>query len=237
MSHPPAKCRNCSEIFPALGYRIENSHNISFFGNSYSPCPYCGGTADVLDGVYDFVGNAVKLVSGPATTWEALRSAAKIISDSQAAGESAEKTLERASEILPSLRNLKGKVQSLLLAAVFYAITKLADHYVDPLLDPPELTPAVIQTIVQDAVAEGLRRHDAAAKAAKISKVPTDQTLNTPSVKTSSDMEPIPPQFPKSMEKLLRQMAERYGIKPAQRIFDRNPKGDNYPDMEESKRK
>lgn len=121
VSHPPAKCRSCGKVHPATAFAMENSFGISFSGCQVA-CPFCGSISDVLDGTYDFYGDVVKLLSGPESTISVLKQLAQTVKDSVAAGESAEKTVERITEIAPWLNGIrnfaKGQVVSLVWAAL-----------------------------------------------------------------------------------------------------------------------
>jgi hypothetical protein len=58
----PAICRTCGTVFPS-GIVAENSRDISFTGSTAGPCPNCGGTGEIPDGLYDFVGDTVRVVA------------------------------------------------------------------------------------------------------------------------------------------------------------------------------
>lgn len=67
MINIPAVCNQCKNFFPGDAVP-EGSTNVTFNNKTVSPCPRCGGTGTVPDGVYNFFDNAIELVSGPEST-------------------------------------------------------------------------------------------------------------------------------------------------------------------------
>lgn len=103
--HPPGQCDSCGLVFPVTMIVGGEGAQISF-ANCLVGCPRCGSNAKILDGTYSFLGETVKLLSGPSSTIETLTKIAKAVSDSVAAGESAERTFDRVKEFAPWLANL-----------------------------------------------------------------------------------------------------------------------------------
>ena len=67
MLNIPAVCDQCKNFFPSDAV-AENSTNVTFENKAIGPCPRCGGTGHVPDGVYNFSENVIELVKGPDTT-------------------------------------------------------------------------------------------------------------------------------------------------------------------------
>lgn len=67
MLNIPAVCNQCNNFFPGDTVS-ENSTNVIFENKTVGPCPRCGGTGTVPDGVYNFYDNVIELVSGPEST-------------------------------------------------------------------------------------------------------------------------------------------------------------------------
>src|SRR5512136_1169416 len=59
----PAVCDSCGVIFSSV-FEVSDSTNISFYGCGSGPCPKCGGDGHIPDGVYNFIGNTIELLSG-----------------------------------------------------------------------------------------------------------------------------------------------------------------------------
>ena len=104
MPNPPAFCDNCGAIFPSeIGG--ENSTNITYI-NCSSPCPYCGGKGSIPDGVYNFTGDVIRLLSGPQKTVEQLQRLAKIITAARESSEEPSQTFEKIKREAPELRSI-----------------------------------------------------------------------------------------------------------------------------------
>jgi hypothetical protein len=65
----PAICETCNATFPS-GFFFSNATEIYLEGNTAGPCPKCGGMGRIPDGLYDFVGSSIRLLTGPARTVE-----------------------------------------------------------------------------------------------------------------------------------------------------------------------
>ncbi|NMM10809.1 MAG: hypothetical protein HHJ16_11095 [Polaromonas sp.] len=79
---------------------------MSFSGNSAGPCPKCGGWGHVPDGVFNFIGNTIEILSAPERTVSELRLLTQILSDAKANAESKEHVASRIEKELPALSKL-----------------------------------------------------------------------------------------------------------------------------------
>lgn len=153
--HPPAKCGNCGLVFNATGIAATNSTNITIIGGRHS-CPRCGHMANIGDGVYNFMGDRVKLIDGPPATIEMLQALARTVRDSVAAGEAPEKTVERAAEFLPWLKSWKG---ALAIQAAGLLINWAGSKALDKIFDsPPPEPPAITLQQLKDVFREELEK-------------------------------------------------------------------------------
>jgi hypothetical protein len=98
----PAFCDTCGTAFNS-GLFVENSKNISFAGNRSGPCPRCGGMGHVPDGVFNFIGNTIEILSAPERTVSELLDLAKILREARDKGENTEQVAARIQKELPSL--------------------------------------------------------------------------------------------------------------------------------------
>jgi hypothetical protein len=92
-------------VFPS-GIVAENSRDISFTGCTAGPCPNCGGTGEVPDGVYDFVGDTIRVVASTGYSRQQLeRLAALVVQAREARTPAADvvATLEREAPELAGL--------------------------------------------------------------------------------------------------------------------------------------
>lgn len=78
MPEVPAFCLNCGAIFGS-GIVLENVRRATLSGNRVGPCPVCGDTGEVPDGVYSFVDGTIKLISGPERTVHQLKRLARFL--------------------------------------------------------------------------------------------------------------------------------------------------------------
>lgn len=105
MPSVPAFCDTCGTVFNS-GIFVENSTNISFSGNLAGPCPSCGGMGHVPDGVFNFIGNTIEILSAPERTIADLTRLAQILREAKAKAETREQVVSRIEKELPSLSGL-----------------------------------------------------------------------------------------------------------------------------------
>jgi hypothetical protein len=58
----PAICDKCGTIFPS-GFAFEKGASATIVGSKSGPCPNCGGMGSIPDGLYEFVGETLNIVS------------------------------------------------------------------------------------------------------------------------------------------------------------------------------
>ena len=105
MPSVPAFCDTCSTVFNS-GIIVENSTNISFAGNRSGPCPNCGGMGHVPDGVFNFIGNTIEILSAPERTISELTRLAQILREAKANSETKEQVATRIEKEIPALSKL-----------------------------------------------------------------------------------------------------------------------------------
>lgn len=151
----PAFCDTCGTIFNS-GFFVENSTNISFSGNRSGPCPSCGGMGHVPDGVFNFIGNTIEILSAPERTVSELLGLAKLLREARTKGENREQVAARIEKELPSLsilakllptnkNELYGFLSVVIAAVTFY--TQSGDK-------PPSQTVVNVTQIVQQITTE-----------------------------------------------------------------------------------
>lgn len=192
--HPPAKCSNCGLVFHATAIAVSDSINVMITGSRQS-CPQCGHMASIGDGVYDFIGDKVTLTSGPESTADMLRALAQTVRDSIAAGESPEKTVERAAEFLPWLSGWKGRLAATAFnILVGWAGGKMLDKAFD---SPPPEPPAITLQELKDAFREELEK---AKQDGLLTQPPTPNPASRPS--PGAQRHPMLVKFPITAQKL-----------------------------------
>ncbi len=102
----PAICDNCDSIFPSL-FNFYNSNNISFTGCQAGPCPDCGGTGHIPDGIYNFIGDTIELLSGPQRSIDELKKLASILERARNNNTDPQSIGKEIDEKVPELSSLK----------------------------------------------------------------------------------------------------------------------------------
>jgi len=105
MPNIPAFCDTCGAVFNS-GFVAENSTNISFSGCGAGPCPNCGGMGHIPDGVFNFIGNTIEILSAPERTIAELTRLAQILREAKAKADTREQVVSRIEKELPSLSGL-----------------------------------------------------------------------------------------------------------------------------------
>lgn len=98
----PAFCDSCDTVFDS-GFYFEQNANVTLKGNTGGRCPKCGGIGHVPDGVFNFVGNTIQVLSAPERTIEELTRLARIIHRAKANDETREQVASHIEKELPSL--------------------------------------------------------------------------------------------------------------------------------------
>jgi hypothetical protein len=101
----PAFCDTCGTVFNS-GVFVENSREVSFAGNRSGPCPKCGGMGHVPDGVFNFIGNTIEILSAPERTRAELMRLAEILRQAKERSETKEQVAERIEKEVPGLAKL-----------------------------------------------------------------------------------------------------------------------------------
>lgn len=101
----PAFCNTCGAVF-ASGFNFENAIGVSFAGCGAGPCPRCGGTGHIPDGVFNFIGNTIEILSAPGRTIAELTRLAEILKDAKAKAETREEVASRIKKEVPTLSKL-----------------------------------------------------------------------------------------------------------------------------------
>lgn len=101
----PAFCDTCGTVFNS-GFFAENSSNISFTDCQSGPCPSCGGIGHIPDGVFNFIGNTIEILSAPERTISELMRFAQILREAKAKSETRDQVVDRVEKEIPSLSKL-----------------------------------------------------------------------------------------------------------------------------------
>ena len=102
----PAVCDNCGAFFPS-SINVINSIHVTFRDIGAGPCPKCGAFGHVPDGVYNFIGNTIQLLSGPSRTIFELDRLANILKKAKEEHTSLKEVKETIEAELPELTSIK----------------------------------------------------------------------------------------------------------------------------------
>jgi hypothetical protein len=119
----PAICDNCGAVFSSGVFGGEGALNTTFVGCTAGPCPKCGGTGHIPDGVYNFVGNAIEFLSGPQRTIDELRILAELLRIAKREKFSPEILNEKIEKALPHFSLFKNFLPKT--RAEFYAFVSI----------------------------------------------------------------------------------------------------------------
>ena len=101
----PAFCDTCGTAFSS-GWNIENSTGIGFSNCQAGPCPACGGVGHIPDGIFNFIGSTIEILSAPDRTVAELSLLARILGAARANEETRDQVIARVENEVPSFSNL-----------------------------------------------------------------------------------------------------------------------------------
>jgi hypothetical protein len=105
----PAFCDTCGAVFRS-GIVAENATNLTLVGNRAGPCPVCRGMGHIPDGVFNFVGSTIEILSAPQRTIDELSRLAKILREAREKKEAPEEVAQRIRDELPDLAGLANRL-------------------------------------------------------------------------------------------------------------------------------
>lgn len=155
-----AKCNKCGSIGESKSaFGGDGGGIIRMTGASIGNCQ-CGGSFIVLGDEYVFNENVATLTKGSIEDRELLARLLKVVRDSVAAGEAPEKTVERAAELLPSLRNSKASHFAAWVCGFImnYVPGKALDMAIDPYLNKPTVTIEQFEESLNKAFEEAIQK-------------------------------------------------------------------------------
>src|SRR5690242_13155205 len=102
----PAVCDTCSTVWDPHAFNISGATNIHIEDVTVSPCPKCGGTGHIPDGIYSATTDTIRVISTTAKSAQSLSALARILQQArnqQATAEQLAKALdeEQAANLKP----------------------------------------------------------------------------------------------------------------------------------------
>jgi hypothetical protein len=98
----PVFCDTCGTVF-ASDRILGGDMRVTLQRISIGPCPVCGGTGQVPDGVYDFIGDTIRVLNAPESSTEKLGRLAQIIEAGRTREAPAEQIVSELEEEAPEL--------------------------------------------------------------------------------------------------------------------------------------
>lgn len=105
MANVPAVCDFCGGVFPS-GIVAEDALNISFLNVGAGPCPSCGSPSHIPDGIYNFIGNSIELLTRPGRSLAELEHLSTLLRIAQQADTPVDQVREQLTREAPELKSL-----------------------------------------------------------------------------------------------------------------------------------
>lgn len=131
----PASCPNCGALFASRAFNISgNVGTLTLIGNKET-CPFCGGWADIVDGVFTIANNVISVVSAPNITKQKLYAFERAVRAAYEAKTEPEHLAKEVEKIDPSfgqvVRNNIGKNKNLYAATLLICLAAIKSCSVD----------------------------------------------------------------------------------------------------------
>lgn len=102
----PALCDSCGAFFTPPAISLGNVQRLTISNVAVAPCPRCGGTGHIPDGVYSVFGDVLQVLSAPAHSIDELRRLAEILERARAMSQSTDEVKERIRKESPGLASI-----------------------------------------------------------------------------------------------------------------------------------
>lgn len=124
MAHVPAICPNCHRVFP-VRIRMLGPGVLASLRNNKAACE-CGGWANIVDGDYEFIDHAVKIIANSAQSAEQIRDLLSILEDIKEKNLSPSEAIDELSKSYPAFRRIGDLLRLKNPTEFFTAVTALA---------------------------------------------------------------------------------------------------------------
>jgi hypothetical protein len=173
-----AICDSCGHVF-GTGFHFKNVRRVQFAGCK-KKCPKCDGPAHIPDGLYEFVGDTLTVLSSPERTVQELTRLAELLRAAQKAPDKAADLEKTIAAELPAFASLaagllsEAKKQTRLtyIALLLSAITAILAAK-DSGKSTPQIT---VQQVIEQTYVTAQQPSAAASKAPMKAKAPAAQT-------------------------------------------------------------
>lgn len=138
----PALCSSCGALFASRTISIGgNVENLTLSGNKET-CPYCGGSANLADGVFDVAGNILSVVSAPNVTKQMLAAFATAVKKAYEERKPLEELAKEVEKIDPTFGEIirkAGTNSRFYIVALLLTLSAIKSCSVDVKLDANQL--------------------------------------------------------------------------------------------------
>jgi hypothetical protein len=155
----PVFCPNCGAVFASRAFHFEDATNVTLVGNKES-CPNCGAMAEIPDGVFNFVGDTITVLSAPGRTHDQLRRFQEILREARDTRASPADVADAIRRDAPDLAPFVAGLLIPKTAGEFYALLTLILTVITLLLVRPEgsqLSPQETELLVHNAVTQAIK--------------------------------------------------------------------------------
>jgi len=164
----PAICDNCGVFFNS-SFMGDGALGTTFVNCGAGPCPNCGGTGHIPDGIYNFIGDTIEFLSGPQRTVDELKILAEILNKAKRDKYSPQKLNEEIEKELPQFLSILKKILpktkaefyafiGLILAAITILINS-ANYFSDKKISKNEIQ-EITQVIINNSIVQIKNGHN-----------------------------------------------------------------------------
>lgn len=154
----PVFCQHCGAIFDSRAFRFVNATNVTLRGNRET-CPNCGRMAEIPDGVFDFVGDTITVLSAPQRTQDQLRRLQDILRAARADRVSPADLADTIRRDAPDLEPIVSRLLVPKSPGELYALLTLVLTVISLILmrsEGSQLSPHEAEQLVQQAVTQAM---------------------------------------------------------------------------------
>lgn len=148
MAQVPAFCDNCGNAFITSNF-IDGDANVSL-KNVVISCPNCGSIAKVPDGIYQFIGDTIKILSAPYSSYLKIQRLTEILQRAKEKKASAKETSKIIEEELPEFSGiaqyLKQQTPTIVIGVIQILLGIIQIHLASQQMNNP--TPIVPQQVI-----------------------------------------------------------------------------------------
>lgn len=152
MASIPVICDDCGRVFVSQNIFGGTMANVTMVGNRVSPCPYCGGTGQIPDGVYDLSDTVTRYLAAPSVGLEDLEKLRAVFERAAQKGATAEEVAAEIEREVPDLAPFGAwlrRAAPVVAKALWPFLVGLLLLFIQQRMQHPTLTPEQIEQIIE----------------------------------------------------------------------------------------